>query len=232
MEAIVLAGGLGTRLRAVVGELPKPMAPVAGRPFLEILLDRLAGQGIDAVVLSVGYKAPMIQAHFGEAYKGMAIRYAVEPEPLGTGGACRLAWKQVCGPRAFVLNGDTYVELDYAAVARCHQQQSRPMTMVVTPAPDEDRYDGVTVADGLVRGMASSGRSHAGYINAGVYLVERALLDDPNFAACRSLERDFLEPHVASLRPAAYVADSLFIDIGVPADYRRAQDLLAREASP
>ena len=116
MQAIILAGGLGTRLRSVVPDLPKPMAPVAGRPFLAWVLDRLVDAGFESAVLAVGYRHEIIRAHFGEDYRGMALRYSVETTPLGTGGAMRLAADHVTALPVFVLNGDTYLELDYRAM--------------------------------------------------------------------------------------------------------------------
>ena len=129
MQAIVLAGGLGTRLRSVVTDLPKPMAPVAGRPFLAWILDRLAQAGFERVVLAVGYRHEAIQQHFGSTYRGMALHYSVEDRPLGTGGALRLAADHVSHWPVFVLNGDTFLEIDYRAMRESHVQGREQMSM-------------------------------------------------------------------------------------------------------
>src|SRR3569623_443740 len=127
MEAIVLAGGFGTRLRAVVSDVPKPMAPVAGRPLLEILLSRLAQQGFTHVVLSLGYMAETIVKHFGERFHGMRITHVVEDQPLGTGGAVRLALDQCKHSHVYVFNGDTFLDLEIAKVETLWQQHREPV---------------------------------------------------------------------------------------------------------
>src|SRR5262245_49936719 len=121
MQAIVLAGGLGTRLRATIGDIPKPLAPVRGRPFLEYLLAYWIGQGVTSFILSVGYRSEMITGHFGASFRGAAIDYAVEDRPLGTGGGLLLATTRLAADDPFlVLNGDTYFEVPLAALLKFH----------------------------------------------------------------------------------------------------------------
>src|SRR5215475_8041882 len=132
MEAIILAGGLGTRLRSRLTDTPKSMAPVAGTPFLQILLDQLISAGCNRVILSVGHLSQVILNAFQNNYRGLPIHYVTEQTPLGTGGAIRLALQDTQQPSALVLNGDTYVNADFAAMLSLHASTSGPMTMAVT----------------------------------------------------------------------------------------------------
>lgn len=227
MEAIVLAGGFGTRLRSVVPDLPKPMAPVAGRPFLEILLDRLAAGGVDRVVLALGYKADVIQAHFGTSYAGMALHYSLEEQPLGTGGAIRQALAACREDHALIFNGDTYLALEIDQVEACWQQRREPI-VVARAVPDTARY-GRVEDDGHGRFVrfAEKGAGGPGLINAGCYVFPRNLLDAFALGQAFSLETDFLVQAVSQQPFRLFVTQGHFIDIGVPDDYARAQSELA-----
>lgn len=230
MHAIILAGGLGTRLRSMVPTLPKPMAPVAGRPFLAWILDALAKAGCTQVVLAVGYRHEAISERLGKTWQGMALDYSVESAPLGTGGALRLAADYVKSLPVFVLNGDTFLDLDYQAMLAAYQAGGETMSMAVCPVDDVCRYGTLEVADGHVCAFVEKGRSGPGLINAGSYLLsEQAILRIPERARYEpfSFEQQLLMPMVADLRPAAFVADGLFIDIGVPEDYAKAQQLFS-----
>jgi len=225
-EAIVLAGGLGTRLRSVVPGLPKVLAPIAGRPFLCYLLDYLAQQGLRRVVLSVGYRCQDIVDAFGDRYGDITIDYAIEQEPLGTGGAIAAALDMIEGPGAFALNGDTFLHLDYQAMARaCAEEAPGTMVMALYEVPDTARYGRVMVNKNRVDGF-SSGVRGTGLINAGVYLIPRGLSEQFPPKARFSFEKEFLEARVNEIRPLAFVCDGVFIDIGVPEAYREAQRLL------
>ena len=227
MEAIILAGGLGTRLASRLQGLPKPMAPVAGRPFLEILLKQLHRCGCARVLLSVGYRHEVIQEHFGAAFCGMKIDYAVESAPLGTGGAIRLALEQANEESVLVLNGDTFLDADYAAMMRFHEEEGAEATLAAIHRDDVSRYGGVTIEGRRVVGFEEKGRTGPGWINAGTYVLARNLAWPPALAEKFSIEHDFFAPEVARLRPAAYKVEGYFLDIGVPEDYDRAQTELA-----
>lgn len=227
MEAIVLAGGLGTRLRGILQGVPKPMAPVAGRPFLEIQLNQLARAGCARVILSVGHLHEVIESHFGATWRGMSLDYAIESEPLGTGGAIRAALALGREESILVLNGDTFLEADYAGMMRFHAAQGERMTMAVSHQFDVARYGGVMLDVDRVVGFEEKGRSGPGWINAGADIVGRDLQWPAGLAEKFSFETDFLVPEIARLRPAAYRVDGLFIDIGVPEDLARAQTELA-----
>ncbi len=226
MKAVILAGGAGTRLRHVIPDLPKPMAPVAGRPFLEYLIAHLAAGGLKDIVLSVGYRAEQIQSHFQNAWGGARISYAIEPEPLGTGGAIALAVRDAPGDEpVMVVNGDTFIGMDMADLVAWSKRALRQtsMAMVLCRVEDVARYGAVDHKDGVVTGFAEKGPAGPGLINGGCYLLRPALFKTYRLSGRFSFEADLLRPEIARLRPAAYLASGFFIDIGVPEDYARAQ---------
>lgn len=224
MEAIVLAGGLGTRLRAEVPDLPKPMAPVAGRPFLEHVLDRLGAQGVTRVILSVGYRADVIIDHFGEAYRGISLLYAHEAEPLGTGGAIRFALSFATAERVLVLNGDTYLNINYQSLFQECTAKCAALGIVVRLVPDAARYGHCEVADGRLVSFSEKGGSGPGLINAGVYCLARDVFASSGELPSRfSFEQDFVAVRLQKLRPLGFSVEGYFIDIGVPEDFRKAQ---------
>jgi D-glycero-alpha-D-manno-heptose 1-phosphate guanylyltransferase len=227
VDAIVLAGGLGTRLRGEVPDLPKPLAPVAGLPFLAWVLDHLAAQGVRRAVLSVGYRHEAIQDHFGDRHGPIRLAYSVEPRPLGTGGAIRAALAHCASDPVLVVHGDTLFEIDLGCLLARHRAGGRALTMALCPVPDTARYGRVAVTDGTVTGFEEKGPAGPGLINAGVYVLSARLFAGYIAPPAFSFEREFLAPHLAALAPAAHVADGYFIDIGVPDDYRRAAAELA-----
>jgi len=227
MEAIVLAGGLGTRLRGVVDDIPKPMAPVQGRPFLAFVLDQLVDAGFETGIFAAGYRHEAIRAYFGEDYRGLALRYSVEREPLGTGGAIRLACAQVTARDVFVLNGDTYLELDFRAMLDAHASARAELSMAICHVPDAARYGAVELHDGIVQGFLEKGRSGPGWINAGTYILGPDLRARLRPQGAFSFEHDLLAPEVRSIRPLAFRSSGLFIDIGVPEDYTRVQQMFS-----
>lgn len=227
MEAIVLAGGLGTRLQGRLDGVPKPMAPIADRPFLEILLNQLQRAGCARVILSVGHLYTVIENHVGGAFRGMRVDYSIESSPLGTGGAIRAALEKTTENSVLVLNGDTFLDADYAAMLCLHETQRAPLTMAVTHRADVARYGGVIVADGRIVGFEEKGRSGAGWINAGAYGIDRDLQWPQQLPEKFSFETDFLAKHIGHLAPAAYEVTGFFLDIGIPEDLDRAQTELA-----
>jgi D-glycero-alpha-D-manno-heptose 1-phosphate guanylyltransferase len=226
MQAIVLAGGFGTRLRQVVSNVPKPMAPIAGRPFLEILLGSLARKGFTRVVLSVGFMAETISDHFGDEFNGMHLDYAVEQNPLGTGGGVRLAMNKVTGDHAFVFNGDTFLDLEVPQLAELWHSRHRPI-IVGRAVPDTVRYGRLLSAHGLATGFTAKSVGGPGLINAGCYVLQRGQLDEFAEGQAFSIEADFLVPAVARGEFDVFETQGLFIDIGVPEDFMRAQSELA-----
>ena len=246
MEAIVLAGGLGTRLAERLNGVPKPMAPIAGRPFLEILLNQLQRAGSTRVLLSVGHLHAVIQDHFGSSFRDMRIDYVIEDVPLGTGGAIRKSLAQAREESVLVLNGDTFLQADYAAMMRFHSVQDSSMTMAITHQANVARYGAVLVRDGRIVGFQekasqASGNQRPGpinqgpgsinqgpgWINAGAYVLNINLQWPSPLPQKFSFETDFLAPEIARLAPAAYQVDGFFLDIGIPEDLDRAQTALA-----
>ena len=228
MQAIVLAGGLGTRLRGVIGDLPKPMAPVGGLPFLHRLLADLAQRGFTDVVLSVGHLHEKIVDYFGDRFAGLSVRYAIEASPLGTGGAIRQALDQAASGPCFVLNGDTYASVDFPAMRAAHTASGATLTMAVCDLPDIGRFGALTIDDGVVTSFREKGDRGPGSINAGVYLLDRAIFAGYPTGERFSFESDFLAPHLATLRPRAFRTAGAFIDIGIPEDYERAAAFFER----
>jgi D-glycero-alpha-D-manno-heptose 1-phosphate guanylyltransferase len=226
MEAIVLAGGFGTRLRQMVADVPKPMASIAGRPFLEILLNALAHKGVCRVILSVGFMAEKITGYFGSRYAGMELAYAVEDQPLGTGGGVRLAMEYSRAEHVFIFNGDTFLDLELARVEQQWQARKRPF-IVGCKVPNTTRYGRLIEDGGVAKGFTEKGIDGPGLINAGCYILNRGQLDSFPVGKAFSLETDFLAPSVARLEFDVFVTAGLFIDIGLPEDFLRAQTELA-----
>lgn len=232
MEAIILAGGVGSRLKAVVPDVPKPMAPVNGRPFLEYLLDYWAGQGVSRFVLSLGYKRQIIEEYFGARHKGAEVVYAVEEQPRGTGGGLLLALERLRGSDSFlVMNGDTFFEVDLAPMRRYHQDRRAEVTIALREVDANSRYASVEIdKDGKITVFDNRARtSGRALINGGVYLAERyafaGMVPESNEPV--SIENQ-LYPRMlaASKRMYGFPSSGRFIDIGIPEDYRRATALL------
>lgn len=229
LTGIILAGGLGTRLRSVVSEVPKALAPVAGRPFLAWLLDFLSINGFSRVILATGYKGEMILDAFGETYKGMSLIYSKEESPLGTGGALAKAIDFVQTEYVFVINGDTWITLDYRRFLQFVREEQKELAMALANVDDVARYGAVELGvDGNILGLLEKGASGSGKINGGVYLMRKSVL---NFLPAKkqfSFEAEVLPQLVNKLSVKGYTETSDFIDIGVPSDYAKAQLVIAQ----
>lgn len=224
---VILAGGLGTRLRSVVKELPKPLAPVAGKPFLWWLLRSLESQGATDVYLSTGYKADLISNNFGDSFGRLRLTYVTEDEPLGTGGAILRAAALVDAPDFFVLNGDTLAVIDLAAMERAAAGSATDVVMSVVRVPDATRYGTISFEqDGRVTEFKSKGAPGPGYISAGVYILKKDTLLNAVLPEKFSIEQDFFEKKLAELDIRALDCVRNFIDIGVPVDYELAQQVI------
>ena len=224
MEAIVLAGGFGTRLAQVVKDVPKPMASVCGRPFLEYLLDWLTGQGVDRIVLAVGYKKECVMDWFGREYKGAAVAYSVEDTPLYTGGAAKKALGLCREERVFVANGDSWFPVDLGWMRRDAESSGAPVTIAVKGMKDFSRYGNVAIdSEGFITAFQEKRFCEDGFINGGVYDVARTVLD--GYPAAFSIEKDCFPVLVSERKIRAFSDEASFIDIGIPEDYARAQEL-------
>ena len=231
MEAIILAGGLGTRLRSVVNDRPKPMALIQGRPFMEYVARELVRSGITRIVFAVGYKGSMVEEHFGNGETfGFQALYAYEETLLGTAGAIRNAGQLIQGPEFFVLNGDTFYQIDYTRLTRCRQKLNLDMALVLRRVSDVSRY-GEAVLDESGRLKAfneKTAQKRPGTINGGIYLMKRELLETIPQGKV-SLENDMIPQWMAQGRPlGGLVNDGYFIDIGIPEAYFQFQEDVAR----
>lgn len=223
-EAVILAGGFGTRLKSVIADVPKPMAPVAGKPFLAYLLNYLSVYGITRCVLSVGYKSEAIIDYFGNEYKGIQLAYAVENEPLGTGGGLFNALKDCLETEVLVLNGDTRFDVDLADLAEFHAKKNADVTLALKPLNDTSRYGTVKLnEEGRIIKFCEKRENTTGegLINAGCYIFNQRLAAKKSGAF--SLEKDFFEKELNQLHIFGFVEDAYFIDIGIPEDYLKAQ---------
>ncbi len=226
-EAIILAGGLGTRLRSAVPDLPKAMAPVAGQPFLSYLLQFLAGSGIRRVVLAVGYRADTIRDYFGVSYSSVKLTYSVEEEPLGTGGGLLRALSLVQDKFAFVLNGDTFLRLDYKDMASTTERYpNASLVVALRRVPDASRYGAAVVVGDCLHSFSARGKAGPALINAGCYLVRRDIFGRYPMPSKFSWEEDFLTARTSEIQPIAYRCDVPFIDIGLPVSLKDAQTLV------
>jgi D-glycero-alpha-D-manno-heptose 1-phosphate guanylyltransferase len=229
-EAIILAGGMGTRLRGVIQDGPKSMAPINGRPFLEYLLDYLDRWGLNRVIFSVGYKKELIQQHFGNEYKSLEIVYAIEDEPLGTGGAIVNALRMVNGYSTFIFNGDTYFDVNLQRLDDFRRIKEADLCLAMRFEIEPARF-GLLEFDNnnrITRFMEKSDGIEEGYINGGVYIVRRDYLLRFGLPEKFSFEKDFLQKYYMTEEIYGMRCFSYFRDIGVPEDYQKAVDEFKR----
>ena len=222
--AIILAGGLGMRLRPVINDLPKPMAPVNGKPFLHYIFQYLVKQNIAEAILSVGYKHELIKDFFGDEYLGIKIKYSVEEEPLGTGGGIKQAFK-LAADSAFVLNGDTFFDVNLAELKDFYFKSESDVVLALKALKNFDRYGTVRLdSENRITHFAEKEFLKEGLINGGVYFLSKQLFDKIETPEKFSFERKVFENYDAQLKFSGKVFDGYFIDIGIPEDYQKAQD--------
>ncbi len=214
---------MGTRLRSVVSDVPKPMAPVAGKPFLQHLLDDLYNQRIKHIVLSIGYKGETIQGYFGSSYRNMKISYSVEDSPLGTGGAVKKALPLFQGTPFYLFNGDTLFKADLWQMEKDFKEKNAAAVIAIKKMRNFDRY-GTVVSDssGKIISFEEKKPTSEGWINGGVYLLHEKLFPS-SLSGKFSLEKEILEPLVKQGDIYAVPSPGYFIDIGIPTDYEKAQ---------
>ncbi len=220
--AVILAGGLGTRLKQVINDLPKPMAMVNGKPFLHYLFVYLTQQKVKRAIVSVGYKAFVIESFFGDKYLDVEITYSREDEPLGTGGGIKKAFEHI-DKSAFVLNGDTFFDVDLADLEKFHTENNADLSLALKPMQNFDRYGTVETNGTRVTSFQEKKFVANGLINGGVYLLNKHLLSEVAGEKF-SFEKEILESKVREKNFCGKVFDNYFIDIGIPQDYARAQE--------
>jgi D-glycero-alpha-D-manno-heptose 1-phosphate guanylyltransferase len=227
--AIILAGGLGSRMRSIAGSVPKPMIEINGEPFLAYLLHYLGDQGINEIVLSVGYKSESITAYFGDQYGDIQIKYSFEDQPLGTGGAIRRALRIVKDKHAFIINGDTYFCINLAKLLDFHKSKYSCITIALKHMRNTKRYGKVAIdTDSKIIGIGEEVRGESSLINGGIYLISQEAFDDTNLPNRFSFEVEFLEKYHHQKTIYGLPFENYFIDIGVPLDYERAKTELKR----
>jgi D-glycero-alpha-D-manno-heptose 1-phosphate guanylyltransferase len=224
--AVILAGGFGSRLREVVSDLPKPMAPVNGQPFLSYLMRYLNHFGVKHVVMSVGHLAEKITAKYQASFLGISVSYAVEETPLGTGGGLRKALLACSEDHVLALNGDSFFDVDLRKFHSQHLASRSSMSVALRKTDDASRYGAIKTADdGRIESFAEKqSESGLGLINGGTYLIDRNwFLSETHDNRPFSLEKDFMENRAGSGSLNGFEFTGYFIDIGVPEDYARAQ---------
>lgn len=223
-EAIILAGGLGTRLRSEVSELPKSMAPINGIPFLQYQFDYLAQFEIKTLYVAVGYLSEVIIDFFGENYKGIDIIYSFEKEPLGTGGAISQALKLTNSEDILILNGDTMFQVELKDFFKKHKNSNADFSIALKPLENFDRYGVVRInANNQVIGFEEKQFQKSGLINGGVYILKKSSLSSFSFPIKYSFEKVFLESKYKELLFHGFLSEGYFLDIGIPKDYEKAQ---------
>jgi D-glycero-alpha-D-manno-heptose 1-phosphate guanylyltransferase len=226
-EAIILAGGLGTRLRSSVPDLPKCMAPVGGRPFIAYITDYFRRAGISSFVFALGYKSVAFDDFFHDSFPSGGYAVSLETEPLGTGGAIRQACTMATEKTVLVLNGDTFFRIGLAALSDLHADRRADCTLCLKPMRDFDRF-GVVEQDATQRvvGFREKKAYREGLINGGVYALDRDSFLREDLPAVFSFEKDYLEKVLDSRRIYGVIQDQFFIDIGIPEDYRLVQSAI------
>jgi D-glycero-alpha-D-manno-heptose 1-phosphate guanylyltransferase len=224
-SAAILAGGFGTRLRAVVGDRPKVLAEVGGRPFLSRLLDQLARAGVQQVVLCTGYLGEQVEQTYGSRYGEMDVYHSRESTPLGTGGALRAILPLVGSDPVLILNGDSYCDFDIADFARFHRSRASEASIVLARVADTSRYGRVNVGpDGRIESFEEKAAATGpGWINAGAYLVSRRALEQLPEHEPLSLEREVFPAWIDGAGMSGYRSEGRFLDIGTPASYAAAE---------
>ena len=222
MEAIILAGGMGTRLRSIVTDIPKPMAPVCGRPFLAFILDQLQTHGVQRAVLATGYRHEAVEEYIGTRYGNLSLSYSVETESLGTGGGIKKGMELCSEQNVFVLNGDTFFDVDLVGMIAFHLRTEADITIALKEMTNFDRYGAVTMDGERVVAFHEKIMCAKGYINGGVYLVRKGLLKDLELPEQFSFEVDLLGKFLHGLNVGGFRGDGFFIDIGIPEDYKKA----------
>jgi len=226
-EAIILAGGLGTRLREVVSDLPKCMAPVAGQPFLKHVIRYLLSQGIEKFIFSLGYKHEIIEEFLNDQFPTVNYQVSIEQDPLGTGGAIQLACKRATETDIIVVNGDTIFKSNSEDAFAMHIQNKAECTLLLKPMQNFDRYGAVELDDDYtVKNFREKQFFQTGDINAGVYVLNVESFLDKDFPEKFSFEKDYLEKFYTTKKIYGLIRDAYFIDIGIPADFNKAQEEL------
>jgi D-glycero-alpha-D-manno-heptose 1-phosphate guanylyltransferase len=222
-EAIVLAGGLGTRLRSSVADLPKVMAPVAGKPFLHYIITNLIKKGIRKIILSTGYRHEIIEEFIHHSSYDASFVISNETEPLGTGGGIKLAMQHAAAENIFIINGDSYFDIDLQKLLHEHLELNADITLALKPMQNFDRYGTVDLDQSRIISFNEKKFCANGLINAGVYILKKRSFSVLDLPEKFSFEKDVFEERLDTLNISGIVFTDYFIDIGIPEDYEKAQ---------
>tara|TARA_A100001015_G_scaffold286502_1_gene355267 strand:+ start:746 stop:1444 length:699 start_codon:yes stop_codon:yes gene_type:complete len=232
MEAIILAGGFGTRLQSVVNDVPKPMAPIGKKPFLEYLMAYLASHDIKHFILSVGYLHEKIISHFGDFYQNIPITYIIEKEALGTGGAIKLALANTQNDTSLVYNGDTFFRLSPKDLFHFHQESNADVSVALKKMDRPHRYGTINMlGNKVVNFFEKRIDLKDGLINCGVYCINKNIFYSSTLKNKFSFEKDFLENQLSKKNICGFTHNEYFIDIGIPKDYEKAQSELSQHTT-
>ncbi|MBP8033829.1 MAG: nucleotidyltransferase family protein [Bacteroidia bacterium] len=226
-EAIILAGGFGTRLQSVVNDVPKPMAPINNEPFLNYVFDYLKHYQIEHAVLSIGYLSEKIVEYYKTEYNGIKVSYAKEESPLGTGGGIRLAMTKCNTKDILVLNGDSFFDVDINSHYQNHVSKKADCTLALRKVDNAARYGTIILGnENVIETFREKDNiEQSGLINGGVYVLNRELyLNKTDEANAFSIEKDFYETKIKEIHIFGFEYAGYFIDIGIPEDYKKAQD--------
>lgn len=232
-EAIILAGGFGTRLQSVVSDVPKPMAPINGEPFLNYIFSYLKHYGIESVVLSTGYLADKITSYYKNHYSDINIQYTKEEIPLGTGGGIRLAMEKCKSKDVLVLNGDSFFDVNLDVYNQQYDRFQPDCSLALRKVENAARYGTITLGNhaDIIAFKEKDGKEKSGLINGGVYILNReTYLSKTLSNMAFSIEKDFFETRINELNIYGFEHQGYFIDIGIPEDYTKAQDDFKRFA--
>lgn len=225
--AIILAGGMGTRLKTIISDLPKPMAPIMNVPFLTYQLNYLKHFGIKKVIFSVGYLSEKIIAHYNQSFENISIEYSIEKNPLGTGGGIRMAMSNLNEDLVLILNGDSFFDLNLEQFYNLHLEQKSEFSLALRYVNNSERYGNIEFnsSNQITSFIEKNQLNQSGYINAGVYILSKKLYlqnTKPNINF--SIEKDFFEKQLNQLIIKGFEFKDYFIDIGIPEDYLKAQN--------
>jgi D-glycero-alpha-D-manno-heptose 1-phosphate guanylyltransferase len=226
MEAIILAGGMGTRLREVIADIPKPMAPVNNKPFLFYIFNWIKDYQVEKAILSVGKGAEKVMDYLHDSFNNIPVEYAIEEKSLGTGGAVRFALQKAKGEDILILNGDTYFPIDLNKFFLFHTENKNLFSVALKPMKNFSRYGSVEVFNNNILRFNEKKFCSDGLINGGIYLVNKDFIESRQLPEVFSLEHDILEKEAGSHKLKCMTFDDTFIDIGIPEDYRRAESIL------
>ena len=223
-EAIILAGGLGTRLRSAVPDLPKCMAPVNGKPFVGYVIDYLQKQGVEKFILSLGYMSEAIIYYINKDYPTLQVQFVIEKEPLGTGGAIYLSCTKATEQNVFVTNGDTMFDANLTSLLERHLTTNADCSLSLKPMTNFDRYGVVTLKeDYSIESFKEKQYYESGLINGGLYVLNVTNFLAESFPEKFSFEKDYMEALYKQRKMTGLVQEAYFIDIGIPQDYLQAQ---------